>query len=275
MSRFWLLLVAAVVVAGLGYFFLPESDAPQVTETAAALAPAAPAAAPETIAQDEPADEPAPEPEVDLNRLFHPSFQNDPELIAFAKEANTTPACLIEMMKNYWFGTPEPPFPECPEPEPPEEDPLDVRAENHPYTTYTNTELRDLAAADADAAVILARRLWDGLGEGRQTEASLQWYEQAVIVSGKPDALFEWIVQNNHSGIGYTNDELHVESASIGYEMFLTMQKIGFKGSVTPWEEALTNAGVDLAPIQARAEARFARLTEARQQLIGANWDGV
>lgn len=143
--------------------------------------------------------------------------------------------------------------------------------ETHPYTYYSDEVLRDLAAADPAAAVILGRRAED-------PAEALTWYERATVLSGQPRPLMEWNQSRNEGGMAEDNGVLDTDKAAIGYELLLVMRRIGYQPASRPiaeFERALKGAGVDLEPIEARAETRFERLTAERQRLVGGTWPGA
>ena len=82
-------------------------------------------------------------------------------------------------------------------------------------------------------------------------------YERAVVLSGKPGPLLDYMVYTNTVGLERTDGVLDVERAKVGYEMTLTMAKFrDAEDEIIFYEEALTEAGIDLAPMRAKADAR-------------------
>ena len=210
--------------------------------------------------------------QIDPNRLYDITYETDPALVAFAEANDTTPKCLIDVLKRHLYGEPEhsDACDQVRQQQEQETNAMHVQvSEDHPYASYSDDELRSLATSSPEAALILARRL--GF-----SEESEQWYERAVILSGKPGPLVEWLHSQSMGGLQFSNDVLEVESATVGYEVLLVVAKFGdAKDAVAMFSKALTDAGVDLAPIQARADQRFARLTQARQELVGEPWEGT
>ncbi len=101
--------------------------------------------------------------------------------------------------------------------------------------------------------------------------------DPALVAFAEANPLIVWLVSKSMNGLQYSDDVLEVESATTGYEIYLTVAKFSnakdqMDEVVTAFEQALTKAGVDLAPIQERADQRFARLTQGRQELVGEPW---
>ena len=158
------------------------------------------------------------------------SYCNTSDGLEYAKVLNVTPHCAVAIVKYLYGVAPK----EMERHMPPEPKPSDLPAEGHPYEALSDAELRDLAAGDADAAVVLARRL-----QYQYNDESLKWYERAVILGGQPEALAEWTWLSNNAGITYNNGILEVESVSLGYEMYLTLEKLGYDGPVSEFRQAL------------------------------------
>ena len=129
----------------------------------------------------------------------------------------------------------------------------DMPGTEHPYGVYSDADLEVMATASPEAAIILARRTVDD-------DESRHLYEQAVVLSGNPRPLEEWLLLR-HGGVEYIDGELNVETAKIGYEIYLILAKFeyGHEGR-RMYRQALTDAGVDLKPIKQKAGESYARM---------------
>jgi hypothetical protein len=224
----------------------------------------------------------------DSDRLYDISYEVAPDLVAFAASIGKTPACLIEIVKREIDGI-TPPESQCRGNAPSltdekvilpgtyetdcrimrgQETCRRVKVADHPYEKYSDDELRALAYTSAEAAIILARRIPDDA-------LSEQHYEQAVVLSGRPGPLEEWMLQRNLGGLVQIGGVLDMNKAKLGYEIYLTTAQLGYgNDAAAEYERILKDANVDLGPIQRRADARFARLTNARRAIVSGGWEG-
>jgi len=139
------------------------------------------------------------------------------------------------------------------------------------YGRYTGEELRSLATSSAEAAVAFARRLES------DTEAE-QMYERAVVLSGKPGPLVEWMYARDQGGIEHYSGVLNVDKAALGYEVALVQARFPYapnttRDAVAYYETLLEAEHVALAPIRARAAERFERLSRERIAIVGWPWE--
>lgn len=223
----------------------------------------------------------------DLSRLYDLSYQTDAGLVAFAEQNDITVECVIAGIKEQLHGTVAPDLCNfsasavraadahkvsigvyeyrCVEANG-QQNCRTVKAVPHPYEAYTDEELESLALSVPEAAVILARRSEDD-------SVSSGYYEQAVALSGKAGPLEEWMIHRDLGGLETINGELNVEKASLGYEIYLTTSALGYGSDIlSEYEEKLTAAGIDLAPIQEKAQLRLTRINELRTSLVGRPW---
>jgi len=199
---------------------------------------------------------------IDSDRLFDLSYQVDPELVAFADSVGQSPACLIALAKFLRYGGPDT-AEFCSDEA---EDDLQLTVDPA-LNTYSEADLRRLDTAES--ALVQARR-----AEG---ERALALYERAVILSGKPGPLVEWMATQNLDGLHWHDGALDIEAAAAGLEWWLTVEQFGLAPetlaeTVARYGEVLRGAGVDLDPIRKRAAKRFARLTQARIETVGTTW---
>ena len=224
----------------------------------------------------------------DGSRLYDLSYEADPDLVAFANSIGKTPACLVDLVKRQVEGSAEAPL-RCTDMPPghasnkvvipgtyemvcrnmgAHEVCRRVKVADHPYEQYSDAELRSLAQTSPEAAVILARRSQD------DSEAEA-YYERAVALSGKPGPLVEWMLHRNLGGLVRIGGALDVDKATLGYEIYLTTSRLGYGAdAAAEYERILVEANIDLAPVRARANERFERLTDAREALVAAAWEG-
>lgn len=224
----------------------------------------------------------------DAGRLYDLSYETDSGLVAFAESIGKTPACLIDLVKRQVEGSAEAPLRCADRPSGHASNKVvtpgtyetvcrnmgaqevcrRVKVADHPYERYSDAELRSLAETSPEAAVILARRSQD---EG-EAEA---YYERAVALSGKPGPLEEWMLHRNLGGLVHIGGSLDVDKAKLGYEIYLTTSRLGYGAdAAAEYERMLVEANIDLAPIQARANERFERLTDTREALVATGWEG-
>jgi hypothetical protein len=200
--------------------------------------------------------------------------ENDPGIIALAKAAGATPRCIVEELRahmelleymetnpefhpvrdNYEYANPV--SAECkqetrtrltPTPLP------QYEVSNPAYEQYTNEQLEALAPYEADAAILLARRIEDD-------RTSRTYYELATQATQDAKPLDEWLLRRGT--VEYENDVLNVEPAKLGYETALIAEAFGseLSDSREMYRDALVEEGVDLAPIEASATERIAEL---------------
>ncbi len=223
----------------------------------------------------------------DSERLHDLSYENDAELVEFAKSFGRSPACLIEIVRHQVEGGVFD-VSLCPQNRDTSMDQMvilpgefetkcsyqygrefcqRVKVGDHPYEAYSDDELRSLAQSSPEAAVILARRQPDAA-------SSEVYYEQAVALSGRPGPLEEWMLQRNLGGLIRHDGALDVDNAIIGYEIYLTTDRFGYGSSaMVEYERSLLEVGVDLEPIRERAAARYSRLTATRNAMLGRDWN--
>ena len=221
---------------------------------------------------------------LDADRLFDLSYQTDPALVAFAEANNLSVECIVAASKSKLHGI-ELPEGVCARPAQPESvagyllqpgeyaDECEfingdevchrVKISDHPYEQYSNSELESLATVSPEAAVILARRLQDN-------SESEKYYERAVVLSGKPGPLSEWMMHRNIGGLSRRNGVLDIPKAELGYEIYLTMEALGYPaGSSDEFAQALKEEGIDLTTVRERANSRITRLTKEREVVLG------
>ena len=227
--------------------------------------------------------------EFDGSRLYDISYEIDPALTAFAKSIGKSPACVIQLVKLQVEKS-DVALDSCSLDRDTSADAMvvvpgsyetvckmqggreycrRVKVGDHPYEKYSDDQLRSLAESSPEAAVILARRLPDD-------EQSESYYEKAVALSGRPGPLEEWMLHRNLGGLVHVDGVLDVDKAILGYEIYLTTNRLGGYGAsaLPEYERVLLDANIDLAPVKDRAERRFARLTDARQAIVGTQWEG-
>jgi hypothetical protein len=176
----------------------------------------------------------------------------------------TTPACLIAVIKHQVHGDGTPPLPECTsEPEALNSPPVSV------YEGYSEAELQALITTSAEAATELGRR-------AETIEDAERYFERAVALSGSPEPLKELLGWYSSGGLQWNDGELDVDAAKAGYEIVLIMARFGnVDDSRKAFEEELKKADVPLAPIKQAADERYARIALEHQQLTGDTWEGV
>jgi hypothetical protein len=157
----------------------------------------------------------------------------DPGIIALAKEAGATPRCLVEDLRVYMelleymeinpqfnpmhdkYEHANPVSEQCKQESrdrlTPKPLPL-YEVSNPTYEQYTNEQLEALAPYEADAAILLARRIEDD-------RTSRTYYELATHVTQDAKPLDEWLL--TRAFVEYNNDMLNVELARLGYETAL------------------------------------------------------
>jgi hypothetical protein len=240
-------------------------------------------------ADETPAENSAANFEFDANRLYDPSYENDPALIELAARQGISPACLIARVKSAIDQVPA--TEACAN----EESRYDysahklsiwaeeivceelnghelcrtVRKIEHPYDDFSDAELRYLADSSAEASFLLAKRLgWDDEAESL--------FEQAVALSGKSGPLVQILILKDAVGISRTNGDLDVPRAMTTYEVSLVMNWLGWPDDslLRAAEASLVGDGHDLRAIKQRAEKRYDRITQRRLELLGYDWDG-
>jgi hypothetical protein len=199
--------------------------------------------------------------------------ESDPGIIALAKEAGATPRCIVEGLRaqmellEYMETNPQfnPIHDRYEYANPVSEECIQERRDrltssvpayeiqNHAYEQYTDGQLEALAPYEADAAVLLARRIEDD-------RTSRTYYELAAQVTQDAKPLDEWLLRRG--SVEYANDVLNVDLAKLGYETALIAQAFGseFSSIREMYREALVEAGVDLAPVEASAGERISEL---------------
>jgi len=139
------------------------------------------------------------------------------------------------------------------------------------YANYTLAELESLAVVSAEAAVMLARRT-------QSTDEAERLYERAVVLSGKPGPLVEWMHLRDLGGIEHYNGVLNVDKALLGYEVALIQARFPYarqanKKSVYYYERLLADAGIPLDAAREHAAIRYVRMTRARHEIVGFPWE--
>jgi len=139
------------------------------------------------------------------------------------------------------------------------------------YANYTTAELESLAVVSAEAAVMLARRT-------QSTDEAERLYERAVVLSGKPGPLVEWMHLRDVGGIEHYNGVLNVDKALLGYEVALIQARFPYarqanKKSVYYYERLLADAGIPLDAAREHAAIRYVRMTRARHEIVGFPWE--
>lgn len=152
----------------------------------------------------------------------------------------------------------------------PRETPAPVVEPGPDLAAYTDAELRALATSSAEAAVLLARHTPD------PADAE-QLYERAVVLSGAPGPLVEWMHWRDVGGIEHDSGVLNIDKARLGYEVALVQARFPYArqavaDAVAYYEQLLTAEGVALAPVRAQAARRYARLSEDRLAIVGWPW---
>jgi hypothetical protein len=198
----------------------------------------------------------------------------DPGIIALAKEAGATPRCRVEELRAYRelleymetnpkfnpmhdkYEYANPVSEECKQESrarlTPKPLPL-YEVSNTAYEQYTNEQLEALAPYEADAAILLARRIEDD-------RTSRAYYDLATRVTQDAKPLDEWLLRRG--SVEYNNDVFNVEPARLGYETALIAEAFGSELSNTTemYRDALVEEDVDLTPIEASARERIAEL---------------
>ncbi|MEM8685388.1 MAG: hypothetical protein AAGF72_18345 [Pseudomonadota bacterium] len=223
----------------------------------------------------------------DFGRLHDPAYAFDPELVRFAEANDISAQCLLAQVRFYvegastasacdvdrWVGRHDSlhilpgVYEEVCRTAGGEVDCRTERVAEHPFEKYADHELESLAVSFPEAAVLLARRSSD-------PAVSERYYEQAVALSGRPGPLLEWMQQRRTGGLEFVDSALDLEKAALGYEIYLTTSAFEHGAHAAgDYASALQQAGVDLAPIQRRAEERLHRLQRLRVALVGNGWE--
>jgi hypothetical protein len=273
-----------VAVGSIGFYFIIDPPEPAADMQVPELAPeprSTPSAGQATpvvrAAKEEPGDvgDGSKENPVNLDvDVSSSNAENHPQVVALAEAIGSSPRCLVEELRafdelsQYMATNPEfdpvaerydyanPVSEECkqerqarltPEPLP------QYEVANPAYEQYTNEQLEALAPYEADAAMLLARRIEDD-------RTSRTYYELATQVTRDAKPLDEWLLRR--ATVEYNNDVLNVEPAKLGYETALIAEAFGSELSDTRemYRDALVKEGVDLAHIEASAEERIAAL---------------
>lgn len=198
--------------------------------------------------------------ELDPNRLYEKSYENDPGVIAMAKALEITPQCLIALGKSVDDGI-SVPAGVCDKHADANEIALPRPGEPTSYDQYTNAQLEGYATSDPVAAVVLARRLEDD-------EESRFYYERAVVLTGSPQPLMEWLHYRNTGVMHYDADGklTDIKKAKTGYETYLIAAAFGMDGGIAAWyAEELRKAGVDPTSVRQSAQARINELRRQRE----------
>lgn len=200
--------------------------------------------------------------ELDPDRLFDLSYENDPEFKAMAEKYGTTSSCIIALAKRKLHDIPIDPA-ACPtnlleaslegdtggpvHPAP---------GEAHRYDSYSVAQLKRIADYDSEAALVLARKVKDD-------EISRQYYEKAVVLTGNPIPLLEWLAYRNKGGIHWDHEKLDVKRAKTGYEIYLIVEALGLNGSVAAdYKQQMEAVGIDLTSVEQKAAETVARIKE-------------
>lgn len=222
----------------------------------------------------------------DMDRLYDISYEVDPELVEFASSIDVTPSCLIGFIKAQ---IEKQPVPHCGRVETADysaymllpgvyetfcysvdsdEVCRRVKTADHPYESYSDAELTTLSESSPEAAVILARRISD-------PQESVAFYEKAVVLSGKPGPLEEWMYQKDTGALQWRNGILDVEKAKVGYGVYAITSRLGYgERALQEYKHALVQAGVDTDKLDYEAQVKFASLSELRIELTTKGWEG-
>lgn len=199
-------------------------------------------------------------------RLFDPGYENDPELIAAAKAAGLPPACVIAVAKFWRYQIPLEPS-ACPSPY--EAALRDAKGpvyprpgQSHPYDQYSNSKLETMAMFDPAAAMILARRVEDD-------QRSLHYYERALVLTGNPQPLVEWL-NYRIGGVSIAADgTIDVKEAKLSYKIYLVASEFGLgEGVAEHYEQQLLAAGADITATKAKAERITNQIKAERRGLF-------
>ena len=222
----------------------------------------------------------------DMDRLYDLSYEVDPELVEFASSIDVVPSCLIRFIKAQ---KEKQPGPHCGRVQTADHSAhmlipgvyetfcysvgsdevcRRVKTSDHPYESYSDAELIALSESSPEAAVILARRVSD-------PQESAEFYEKAVVLSGKPGPLEEWMYQKDKGGLEWRNGLLDVEKAKVGYGVYAITSRLGYgEKALQEYKHALVEAGVDTGELDYEAQEKFASSERAAQGPDGATLGG-
>lgn len=210
--------------------------------------------------------------ELDRDRLFDRGYENDPELQAFAEAHDTPPACIIALAKHKFHGIPMEDG-ACPDPyqaslKAAEGPALPGPSDPHPYEQYSDASLKAMAEYDPAAALIYARRV-------ENDQVSLHYYERALVLTGNPQPLVEWLNYRTPGENFSANESIDVDQARVGYRIYLVTSAFGLgEGVAEDYEDRLVTAGVDVDAVRAEAEEITERIKKERNSLFPNGREG-
>ena len=260
------LLIVMLLTLGIGLWSLQSSDQPGPQNTPYSEKDVPPSAGVKADEDEDKVNLKGHPFELDRDRLFDRGYENDPELQAFAKAHDTPPACIIALAKYKLHGIPVEPG-VCPNPyeaslKPAEGPVLPGPRDPHPYDQYPDASLKAMAEYDPAAALIFARRV-------ENDQVSLRYYERALVLTGNPQPLVEWLNYRTAGENFSTNETIDVDQAKVGYKIYLVTSAFGLgKGVAEDYEERLVGAGVDIDAVKAEAEEITERIKKERNSLF-------
>lgn len=207
--------------------------------------------------------------EIDPDRLLNDrSYENDPGIQEVARILDLSPACVIASAKYKLYKT-QVPEGVCPTQEykatSSVTEVIPGPNDSHPYDNFSIEKLKTMSEYDPAAAIVLARKV-----EGNQE--SLRYYEKALILTGNPMPLIEWLNYRTPGEKLAPGELVDVEQAKLGFKIYLVVGAFdagqGGEGVAESYQERLTSVGVNLEPTKKEAAEIIARIKKERNILF-------
>ena len=274
-------IAVAILVAGALYLAKSDKNLERDTDFPIVQPNETQSAARQIVAQPDGKDDGF---QFDLDRLYDLSYEVDPELIEFAASIGVSPGCLIQTVRA---NAENKELPVCGGIRATERNEHMLlpgtyekvcrdtgtgerchqsKVADHPYESLSDDELRALADTSAEAAVLLARRMVDPL-------ASRDYYERAMVLSGKAGPLEEWMYQKNAGGLQWVDGKLDIQRAKSGFGVYALTARLGYGAqSLERYRQVLIDHDIDTTSLEKLADEEFERLTLERQALTANPW---